>query len=50
LDSKSGETVLKLLEKIHHEQNVTVILVTHDQRVGDAADRKIKMLDGKIAK
>lgn len=48
LDSKSGETVLKLLEQIHHDQDVTVILVTHDQRVGDSADRKIKMLDGKI--
>lgn len=48
LDTKSGETVLKLLEQIHHERKVTVILVTHDQGVGDAADRKIKMVDGKI--
>jgi putative ABC transport system ATP-binding protein len=48
LDSKSGETVLKLLEQVHHEQGVTIILVTHDQRVGEAADRMIRMLDGRI--
>lgn len=48
LDSVSSKNILDLLEEIHHQKGVTLILVTHDQNVAARADRKINMLDGKI--
>jgi len=48
LDSKSGETVLKLLEELYKEEKITVIIVTHDMNVAKKARRIIKIMDGKI--
>ncbi len=48
LDSKTEEKILKLFRSIHQQQGVTLILVTHDQKVADTADRVIKILDGRI--
>ena len=48
LDAESGEIVLGLLKRYADEYGTTVIVVTHDQRVLDTADRIIKMKDGVI--
>ena len=48
LDSKTSSKILKLLNKLHKEQNLTLILVTHDMNVARLADRVIEVLDGKI--
>ncbi len=47
LDSKSGRDVMDLLEELHH-QGITLLVVTHDQALGDRAHRKIGMIDGAI--
>lgn len=47
LDSKSGRDVMDLLEDLHH-QGITLLVVTHDQALGDRAHRKIGMIDGTI--
>lgn len=47
LDSKSGRDVMDLLEELHH-QGITLLVVTHDQALGDRAHRKIGMIDGTI--
>lgn len=47
LDSKSGETVMTVLQELHQEGH-TVILVTHDINVAEHADRIIEIHDGKI--
>jgi putative ABC transport system ATP-binding protein len=47
LDSKSGKQILEIIQKLHKEGK-TVLIVTHDQKIGDMAKRKIKLLDGKI--
>jgi putative ABC transport system ATP-binding protein len=49
LDSKSGTEVMNLLKKLN-EKGKTVILITHDQRIADFADRTINILDGKVGK
>jgi putative ABC transport system ATP-binding protein len=38
LDDGTSVEIIKLFQKIAHEQNKTVILVTHDQEVGNASD------------
>jgi ABC-type lipoprotein export system ATPase subunit len=48
LDSQSGKRVLDLMEDLHHNRGLTVILVTHDPAVAARADRIIKMLDGRV--
>lgn len=47
LDSASGKEVIELLEELN-QQGLTLIIVTHDQQMGDRANRKIVMVDGKI--
>ncbi|MDD3288138.1 MAG: MacB family efflux pump subunit [Alphaproteobacteria bacterium] len=47
LDSHSGQEVMSLLCRLH-EEGQTVIIITHDERVADYANRKIRLADGKI--
>lgn len=47
LDSKTGEQILQLFEKLNKENGYTFILVTHDDAIGDRATRKIVLKDGK---
>jgi len=48
LDSKSGAKIIELLHDLNKDLNVTVIVVTHDDRIASKADRIIHILDGKI--
>lgn len=48
LDSKTSNKILKQLTKLHKEENVTLIVVTHDMNVAKLANRVIEVLDGKI--
>ncbi len=47
LDSVSGEEVLKLLTRLHDEGR-TIILITHDRKVAEHADRVIRVKDGRV--
>jgi putative ABC transport system ATP-binding protein len=48
LDSKSGMEIIELLENLN-QQGVTLMIITHDQTVGNRAQRKIRIVDGQIA-
>ncbi len=48
LDSKSGRDVVNLMQRLAKEQGCTILLVTHDNRILDIADRIIHMEDGKL--
>ncbi len=48
LDSRSTENLLEIMEKLNHEENITFIFSTHDQRVVNKAHRVITLVDGKI--
>lgn len=47
LDSKTGIEIMALLDELH-QQGLTLLLVTHDQKVARHAERKITLSDGKI--
>jgi putative ABC transport system ATP-binding protein len=47
LDSHSGGEVIDVLEKLNQE-GITLITVTHDQKLGDRARRHIRLVDGLI--
>lgn len=48
LDSKSGMEIIELLENLNR-QGVTLMIITHDQTLGDRAQRQICIVDGQIA-
>ncbi|NJM67677.1 MAG: ATP-binding cassette domain-containing protein [Acaryochloris sp. RU_4_1] len=48
LDSKSGRDVVHLMQTLAKEQGCTILLVTHDNRILDVADRIIHMEDGHL--
>lgn len=48
LDSKTTMEVLQLMQKIVKEQNQTLVMVTHDNNLVSYADRRIRIVDGKI--
>ncbi len=49
LDGKTGREVVDILRGLAKDQGVPILLVTHDSRILDIADRTIHMEDGKIA-
>jgi putative ABC transport system ATP-binding protein len=49
LDSKTGEQIMELLTRLNKERGITLLLVTHDLKIADYADRMLRMLDGQIA-
>ncbi|HBA93321.1 MAG TPA: peptide ABC transporter ATP-binding protein [Ruminococcaceae bacterium] len=48
LDSENSKEIVALLRKFNKEQNQTVIIITHDERIALAADRIIEIEDGRI--
>lgn len=50
LDTKNTKEIISLLRKFNEENNQTVIIITHDDRIALAADRVITIEDGQITK
>ncbi|EKU50055.1 ABC transporter ATP-binding protein [Staphylococcus massiliensis] len=48
LDSKTSEDIMDLFVELNRDQKTTMILVTHDPKVAEKADRVIHILDGRI--
>lgn len=48
LDKKSGRDVVELMDRLAKEQGCTILMVTHDNRILDTADRIIYMEDGRL--
>ena len=48
LDSKTGEAVLELIQKISKEMQLTIIMATHSKEVASLADRVVNISDGII--
>ena len=49
LDKQSGREVVDLMQGLARKQGVTVLLVTHDNRILDVADRIVHLEDGRLA-
>ena len=48
IDSKTASEVIALVNKLNKEQNVSIIMVTHDQHLAREARRTVQMFDGQI--
>lgn len=50
LDKQSGRDVVELMQRLAKEQGTSILLVTHDNRILDIADRIVEMEDGLLAR
>lgn len=48
LDSKNGNHIFDLMTEMHQKNDVTLVLVTHDQKLADLAQRQIQLRDGEV--
>ncbi len=48
LDSKSGRDVVEIMQRLAKELGSTILIVTHDNRILDIADRILEMEDGRL--
>jgi putative ABC transport system ATP-binding protein len=48
LDSKAGDEVMEILHRLHRERGITVVMVTHDDEIGEQASRVVRLRDGLI--
>ena len=49
LDSKSGRDIIDLMQQLAREQGCTILIVTHDNRILDVADRIVELEDGVLS-
>jgi putative ABC transport system ATP-binding protein len=50
LDSKSGRSIVNLMQILAKEQNCAILMVTHDSRILDISDRIVHIEDGRLVK
>jgi putative ABC transport system ATP-binding protein len=48
LDTSTGHEIVTLLDRLHRQRAMTVVLVTHDAEIAALADRRISLRDGRI--
>ena len=46
LDSKAGAEVMEILHRLHRDKGITVVMVTHDEEIGQQAERIVRLRDG----
>jgi lipoprotein-releasing system ATP-binding protein len=48
LDRKTGAEIMRLLRSLNREQNLTIIMVTHDSTIAGMADRTVRLVEGLV--
>jgi lipoprotein-releasing system ATP-binding protein len=48
LDKHTGEEIMAILRRLNREQNLTIVMVTHDNHIAEQADRVITLVDGRV--
>jgi putative ABC transport system ATP-binding protein len=48
LDSSTGEAIMDILNKLHRDEGVAILMVTHEVELAKAANRVIRMKDGEV--
>jgi putative ABC transport system ATP-binding protein len=49
LDTKTGTAIMNLIARMNREEGKTVVMVTHDPRMTEYADRTVRIVDGRLA-
>jgi lipoprotein-releasing system ATP-binding protein len=49
LDKATGEEIMAILRTLNRQQNLTIVMVTHDPHIAQEADRTVTLVDGRVA-
>ncbi|MBE0415219.1 MAG: ABC transporter ATP-binding protein [Dehalococcoidia bacterium] len=49
LDTRTGAEIIELMHRLNKEQGKTFIIVTHDRRIAESAERVVYLMDGKLS-
>ena len=50
LDAQNGEEIMNALLHLKREEKLTIVMVTHDQRIAEKADRVVHLVEGRVEK
>lgn len=48
LDRQTGQEILALLRSLNRQQNLTIVMVTHDLTIAQQADRAVRLVEGQV--
>jgi lipoprotein-releasing system ATP-binding protein len=48
LDHTTGEEILAILRTLNDQQNLTIVMVTHDRAIAAQADRTVRLVEGQV--
>ena len=48
LDRSTGEQIMQMLRGLNRDQGLTIVMVTHDERLAEQADRTVRLVEGQI--
>ncbi len=48
LDRQNGREILEILRTLNREENLTIVMVTHDLAIADQADRTVRLVEGQV--
>jgi len=48
LDQETGQEIIRLLRALNQQQDLTIVMVTHDQAIAAQADRTVRLVNGRI--
>ena len=48
LDQTTGQEIIQILRTLNRQQNLTIVMVTHDRAIADQADRIVRLVNGRI--
>ena len=48
LDSATGDAIMEILNRLHTQEGVAILMVTHEVELAKSADRLIRMHDGEV--
>lgn len=49
LDKATGDEIMAILRRLNRQQNLTIVMVTHDPHIAEQADRTVTLVDGYVA-
>ena len=48
LDRATGQEIMDILRTLNRQQNLTIVMVTHDRTIADQADRVVRLVEGRV--
>jgi len=48
LDTATGDAIMEIVNRLHREQGMTLLMVTHEPELAKTAERVIRMQDGEV--